>query len=79
MFIKDGKMIFNGSVDKIINDNLQPSSIIKYYVNDEIKHKHLPNSEKSEEISHLLKQGFEIHSIEPEKPTLEEIFYNVKS
>lgn len=77
MFLKSGEMVFNGSVDSLIQDHIKPESVIRYRVDQTLKTIRVQNTGKQEEIASILKAGSEIISIETEKPTLEEIFYNV--
>jgi ABC-2 type transport system ATP-binding protein len=77
MFLKEGKMVFDGSVDSIINDNIKPECIIKYRKSAKILSTKVLNCNKQSEIEKMIKNGMELISIETEKPTLEEIFYNV--
>ena len=78
IFLKDGKLVFNGSVDKLIIDNMKPISHITYSVGDEINSMTIENEDKNTHIKKLMEDNCEIISIEQEKPTLEQIFYNVK-
>jgi ABC-2 type transport system ATP-binding protein len=77
MFLKDGKMVFDGSVDSLINENIKPECIIKYIQDSKIVSKKVQNSVKQQEIQKIINEGVELVSVETEKPTLEEIFYNV--
>ena len=78
IFLKDGKKVFDGSVDKLIKENIKPQSDIRYMENDKHKHFVVNDEEKKYFLQKLLEDDVEIISIEQKKSTLEEIFYNVK-
>jgi ABC-2 type transport system ATP-binding protein len=78
IFLKDGKLVFNGSVDQIITENIKPHSYIKYKENEVIQKIEVSNTDKNSKLRELLTSNVEIISIEQEKPSLEQIFYNVK-
>jgi len=78
IFLKDGSLYYEGSVDKIITENVKPISNIRYKDESGFKSIQVKNSKKNTEIQRLIQQNFEIISIEHDKPTLEEIIYNVK-
>jgi ABC-2 type transport system ATP-binding protein len=78
IFLKDGELVFNGEVDLLINDNIKPECTIKFIDNGKVCYDIIKNENKNEYINKLLIEGKEILSIEPQKATLEEIFYNVK-
>lgn len=78
IFIKDGKQVFNGSVDEIINQNIQPQSDIIFLDGQELQTIKIENKDKSEWIKENCEK-FDIISIKPNRPSLEEIFYNVRS
>jgi len=62
----------------VIKDNIKPESQIKYLRNGEVKKDCVPDSEKMQFLGNLVKNDYEVLSIEPQKLTLEQIFYNVK-
>jgi ABC-2 type transport system ATP-binding protein len=76
IFLKDGKVNFQGSVDKLIIENIKPRVQITYKDTD-VVHKTISQDEKAAFLKNLLEENKEIISISPEKPTLEEIFYKV--
>ena len=78
IFLKSGKLVFNGSVDKLILDNIKPLSSIRFKKDDKFSSITVDNKLKTEKIKELINQDVDIISIEQEKPTLEQIFYNVK-
>lgn len=78
LFIKNGQLVFNGSVDKIINDNIKPQSLIRFSQAGKLERAIVEDNKKTEFIQKLLSENSEIIAIEPEKLSLEQIFYNVK-
>lgn len=77
-FLKNGEMVFNGGVEKLINDNIKSESTIKYKIENEVLSKKIADHDKNNFIHTLIKNNNEILSIVPERPSLEEIFYKVK-
>lgn len=77
-FLKDGKMIFSGSVDEIINENIKPVSHIRMKRGNTIEVKSVEDDHKNKFLIDSIQDGYDILAIEQEKPTLEQIFYNVK-
>lgn len=78
IFLKKGKLIYEGSVDDVINKNLKPKVEISYLENDRLCKDTVENSQKDEFLARLINESNRIVSVIPEKPTLEEIFYQVK-
>lgn len=78
IFLKNGELVFNGSVDKLIQENIKPISQIRFQNENIINNITVSNDEKEEKIIEIIKKGSEIISVTPEKPSLEEIFYNIK-
>ena len=78
LFIKDGSLVYNGSVDEIISKNIKPESVIRTVQNGEPNKIRVSDDQKNEKLKELIEGGAEILSLEPEKLSLEEIFYNVK-
>ena len=77
MFMTEGKIVFDGSVDKLINDHKKPISHIRYLKNGEIISEMVKDENKNKFLKDALSTNTEIISIEPERLSLEEIFYNV--
>ncbi len=77
MFMKDGEMVFNGSVDKLINEHKKPENTIRYVKDGNVLVEVVNDKDKNAFFKNALSQGWNIMSVEPAKPTLEEIFYNV--
>lgn len=78
IFLKTGELVFQGSVDKLIKDNIKPQVNIRYKEGEEFKTMVVQDEYKNAELSKLIEKNVEILSIDPERPTLEEIFYKVK-
>jgi len=78
IFLKDGELYYEGSVDEIIQKNIKPTSIIKYLNDEGIQQLTVSNENKMNEIQKLSVTNVQIISIEVEKASLEEIIYNVK-
>lgn len=78
LFIKNGKLVFDGSVDKIISENIKPEFKIRFYHEGELKRLSLTVDEKNKVLSNLISEGADIVSVEQERMSLEQIFYNVK-
>jgi len=78
VFIKDGKLVYQGSVDKIVSDHIKPVNIIKYYNNNEIFEEEVQNTDKAKRVKELIEKNIDIISINRVEPTLEEVFYNVE-
>lgn len=78
LFIKSGKLVFDGSVDKIINENIKSEYRIRYYLDSESYKISVSDTEKNKKIEDLIKSGADILSVEQERLSLEQIFYNVK-
>ncbi|MCO4755488.1 MAG: ABC transporter ATP-binding protein [Bacteriovoracaceae bacterium] len=79
IFLKDGKLVYQGRVDDIINKNLKPVTRIRYTLNNETLVSKVENDNKTAKLKELIESNADIISIEQDKPTLENIFYNVGS
>ncbi len=77
IFIKNGKLIYEGDVEKIINENLNLMSRLRYEQGGS-KIIDIKSEEINEQILKIINSGGKIISVESERPTLEEIFYNVR-
>lgn len=78
IFLKDGKLTYQGSIEKLISENTRQVNKIRYRKGDEFVSEIVKDSEKNKKISELMANNYEIVSLEPEKLTLEQIIYNVK-
>ena len=79
IFLKDGKLVYQGRVDDIINKNIKPVTKIRYVLDNETLSIKAEESTKSIKLRELIEKGADIISVEQDKPTLENIFYNVGS
>jgi ABC-2 type transport system ATP-binding protein len=78
IFLKDGKLVYDGRVDKLIHEHIKPSCEIVF--EDDGFHKIIiSNEEKKSKLEELLSKNINIYSIDTVKPTLEEIFYKVRN
>ena len=66
----------NSQVDELIADNIKPYVHITYR-DKEIHKERIEQQEKTKFIKNLIDNNIDVISIVPEKPTLEEIFYEV--
>ena len=78
LFMKSGEIIFDGSVDKVINDNRKGESLISFVRDSDVEFLNVKDEIKKETLAKLIKEDCDIISVEPKKSTLEEIFYNVR-
>ncbi len=78
VFLKDGKIAFDGKVDEIITKNIKENVTISYEEFGQIIVKKINKEDKNQFITKILGENKNIISLEHDKPTLEEIFYNVK-
>ena len=80
IFIKKGALFYQGRVDEIIKKNSKGNFIITAYnSNFEKKNFEVDLKNKDEKINEILSENYSIYSIEEERPTLEEIIYDVKN
>tara|TARA_Y100000768_G_scaffold297165_1_gene230994 strand:- start:71 stop:625 length:555 start_codon:yes stop_codon:yes gene_type:complete len=79
IFLKNGKLVYQGRVDDIINKNIRPVTKIRYVLNNETLSIKTEDSSKTMRLKELIEKGADIISVEQDKPTLENIFYNVGS
>ncbi len=91
IFLKEGKLVYNGTVGSLINDstsidyivtakvsdNLNLSTVLKEQINlpDNLKRFVVEPLKKDELLMNLIKAGSNIVSVEMKRPSLEEIFY----
>jgi len=91
IFLKEGKLVYDGSVNNLIKsakvqdyyinaqvpDDYLPSVTLKEIVKlpDNLKKFVIPASSKDALLTELISKKFNIVAVEMQKPTLEEIFY----
>lgn len=78
VFIKDGRLVYQGSVDHIISENIKPSINISYRRDGQLHHIIVDMDKKDEEIKKIIESNDDLVSINPMESSLEEVFYNVK-
>jgi ABC-2 type transport system ATP-binding protein len=78
IFIEKGKLVHEGSVDKLIVEHSNDFYDIKLVNSGNIEIIKVHESEKNQKILDILKSGAQILEIEKEKPSLEEIIYKIK-
>lgn len=80
IFIDKGKLVYQGTVENIIYQNMNTSFSIKYrdHKNLSISELVCDKNEKDNAIKKILESSDEIISLNARRPSLEEIFYNVK-
>jgi len=95
VFLKEGKLVYDGSVDQLLRSGQDVDYIVKYRTHNELtlsteikNHQSFPESlfkvrvsekNKTQLISELVGQGVDITGIDLIKPSLEEIFYHIKA
>jgi ABC-2 type transport system ATP-binding protein len=78
VFIKDGALFYEGTVEEIINKNSSGRSKISYMNKTELNVIEVNDSEKEIELRKLIDSGYSILKVETNRLSLEEIIYNVR-
>jgi ABC-2 type transport system ATP-binding protein len=78
VFIKEGNLFYQGSIDKIIEQNIKPESIIRYLLDDKTHVESVQNNHKNTFIKNIIEKNGNILSVNFNQPTLEEVIYNVR-
>lgn len=94
IFLKEGKLVYDGAVDKLLKSEGKTEYIVKYIGSrldlnvPLLAHHDFPGSlhtvtvkenDKSELLRELFAANADVVGVEHLKPSLEEIFYNIKS
>ncbi|MBF0361421.1 MAG: ABC transporter ATP-binding protein [Oligoflexia bacterium] len=80
VFLEKGKLLYNGPIDDIIEKNVKPSYIIKYFNGTEVVRVEVQNKDKEKLIQDLLvDSNNKILTVEKFKVSLEEIFYKIRT
>jgi ABC-2 type transport system ATP-binding protein len=79
IFIKDGSLFYEGTVEEIVSKNTSGKFKVVYQEKDKRHINLIEGSKKEVFLKELLSQGAEIISINQDKLSLEEIIYDVKS
>lgn len=77
IFIKDGRLIYEGSVQDILEKSDKGLVEIRFSQDEEIRTIKINRSEKSKKLKSLVNQDIDILSVNNVKMSLEEVFYNV--
>ncbi len=95
IFLKEGKLVYDGTVDKLLQSEGQTEYIVKYRAPSEytpqtdVKERQIfpgnlhsstvSETSKNELLKELVDRNLDVIGIEHIKPSLEEIFYHIKS
>lgn len=95
IFLKEGKLVYDGSVEKLLSSGKKSEVIIKFKspkapelstphlglqkFPDNLFSVHIDETNKSKLVGELVQHNFDLVGIEQLKPSLEEIFYNIKA
>lgn len=81
IFLEKGHLIYEGSIEKLIYDNLKSSYHLKFFNKNtnKIEQQIIETANKEDVLKAHLNNGDKILSFTREKLTLEEIFYKVKT
>lgn len=79
IFLDKGKVAYQGSVSELLVKNSKKDFYITYMDNGEIKSLSVGVEKKDKVLRELIQAGNNIISVNQEKLTLEEIFYNVRN
>ena len=80
IFLDKGEVAYQGSVDEVITKNTSDKFRIGYKdSNGKVFYKDVNVEQKEAELAKLIKENMFITLVDSPKPTLEEIFYNVRN
>ncbi len=95
IFLKEGRLVYDGAVEKLLKSEAQTEYLVKFKMNGQIQlsapiknHENFPGdlqvvtvteSSKGELLQELVAKNIDIIGVEYIKPSLEEIFYHIKS
>lgn len=77
IFIKDGSLVYQGSVQEVLSKSDNLTIEIKYKKDDIVKKIEISSEQKNNTLKELIDNGYEILSLNSKKLTLEEAFYKV--
>lgn len=77
IFVKDGKLAYEGKVDTLLKENSKNIFHLKFYEGDNLKIVEVNGANLNREIQNLLSQGKNLYEVQPQKPTLEDIIYRL--
>lgn len=78
VFIKDGSLFYEGSVSKIISENSSDKIHITYQTEENILKKTVSVEDRETTLKSLIGENATILKVDSDKPSLEEIIYNVR-
>lgn len=78
IFLENGKLVYEGEIEKLISKNSSEDYQVKYKENNLINHVKLSSNEKNILLKELVQKGCEVLEVERVSPTLEEIIYKIK-
>jgi ABC-2 type transport system ATP-binding protein len=78
IFIKDGALFYEGTVEKIIGENSSGMTTITFSENDELSKLTIDSDKVNDQLMKLVQEKKEIIKVSRDRPSLEEIIYNVK-
>lgn len=95
IFLKEGRLVYDGAVEKLLKSEEQTEYLVKFKTSNKLQlttaikdHQAFPGdlqvvtvaeSSKSELMQELVAKNIDIIGVEHIKPSLEEIFYHIKS
>lgn len=81
IFLQKGKLLYQGTIDKLIYDNLKTSFTIKYRANENapFEFAEVEGNSREKFLANLINQGAQVFTVQQNKLSLEEIFYNVRN
>ncbi len=95
IFLKEGRLVYDGAVEKLLKSEAQTEYLVKFKLSGKIQfsatiknHENFPGdlqvvtvteNSKGELLQELVAKNIDIIGVEYIKPSLEEIFYHIKS
>ncbi len=79
LFVEKGKMIYEGSIDKLIHENSNDFNSIHYIQEGKFQTIEVEEKNKNSTLKKLLEENCNIVSVDKFRPTLESIIYKVNS
>ena len=78
VFLKDGEIVYNGNIQELLFKNMDSVFQITYRDEKNIITRSIEPQSKNEFLKSLIDNNKDIISVDRSKPSLEEVFYNVK-
>lgn len=76
--LRSGKMVFQGNIDEMIKNHIKPHFTITHSSGNEIIKQEVSLEDKNNYIKDLVEKNIDILKVEQHRPSLEQIFYNIK-